>query len=75
MLAPPKTAAGVRTVSIPGALIPELEEQRARRAGPGLDGFVFPGTKEQPFRRGSLYTAWRRATRAVAKIRSRRFEA
>ena len=60
VLAPPKTAAGVRTVSIPAALIPELEEQLAYWAGPGLDGFVFPGTKEQPFRRGSLYTAWRR---------------
>ena len=65
MLAPPKTAAGVRTVSIPAALIPELEQQLAHWAGPGLDGFVFPGTKDQPFRRGSLYTAWRRATKAV----------
>jgi integrase len=29
-IAPPKTAAGVRTVSIPQALIPELEEHLAR---------------------------------------------
>jgi len=65
VLAPPKTAAGVRTISIPAALIPELEEQLACWAGPGLDGFLFPGTKEQPFRRGSLYTAWRHATKAV----------
>lgn len=65
VLAPPKTAAGVRTVSIPAALIPELEDQLAHWAGPGLDGFVFAGTKEQPFRRASLYTAWRRATKSV----------
>jgi integrase len=65
VLAPPKTAASVRTVSIPAVLIPELEEQLAHLAAPGFDGFVFPGTKDQPFRRASLYTAWRRATRAV----------
>ncbi len=65
VLAPPKTAAGVRTVSIPAVMIPELEEQLAHFAAPGLDGFVFPGTRDQPFRRGSLYTAWRRAVRAV----------
>jgi len=52
-------------VSIPAALIADLEDQLAHWAGPGLDGFVFPGTKDQPFRHGSLYTAWRRATKAV----------
>jgi integrase len=65
VLAPPKTAAGVRTVSIPAVVIPELEEQLAQWAAPGLEGFVFPGTRDQPFRRASVYTAWRRATRAV----------
>jgi len=64
-IAPPKTAAGVRTVSIPQALIPELEEHLARWSGGGPEAWVFVGTRDQPFRRGSLYTAWRRALRAV----------
>ncbi len=58
---PPKTAAGVRTVSVPQVLIPELEEHLARWSARGSDGWVFTGTKDQPFRRGSMYGAWRRA--------------
>jgi integrase len=64
-VAMPKTAAGVRTVAIPAVLVPELEAHLGRWAAPGIDGWVFPGAKDQPFRRASLYTAWRRATRAT----------
>jgi len=65
VVGPPKTAAGVRRVAIPQALIPELEAHLARWAAPGPDGLVFCGTRDQPMRRASLYTAWRRAVRAA----------
>jgi integrase len=62
---PPKTAADVRRVAIPQALVPELETHLARWAAPGLDGPFFCGTRDQPMRRASLYTAWRRAARSA----------
>jgi integrase len=62
---PPKTAAGVRRVAIPRALVPELEAHLARWAAPGPHGLVFCGTRDQPMRRASLYSAWRRAVRAA----------
>jgi hypothetical protein len=65
IVGPPKTDAGVRTVAIPHALIPELEAHLARWSGPGPNGLVFCGTKNQPIRRASLYNAWKRAVRAV----------
>ena len=65
VVGPPKTAAGVRQVAIPQALIPELEAHLARWAAPGPDGLVFCGTRDQPMRRASLYTAWRRAVGAA----------
>jgi integrase len=55
----------VRTVAIPKALLPELEKHLARFSGPGADGLVFPGTRHQPLRRATLYTAWNRTRRAV----------
>lgn len=65
VLGPPKTDAGTRTVTIPKVLLPELEVHLARFSGPGADGLVFPGTRHQPLRRATLYTAWSRARRVV----------
>jgi integrase len=65
VVGPPKSDAGVRTVAIPHALIPELEAHLAQWTGPGPDGLVFCGTKDQPIRRASLYKAWKRAVRTV----------
>jgi integrase len=65
IVGPPKTDAGVRTVAIPAALIPELEAHLCRWAAPGPDGLVFCGTRDQPIRRASLYTAWKRAAGAT----------
>jgi integrase len=65
VLGPPKTDAGTRTVAIPKVLLPELEAHLGRYSGPGADGLVFPGTRHQPLRRATLYTAWNRARRAV----------
>lgn len=60
---PPKSDAGDRLVAIPPALVPELEAHLDAWSLPGAEKLVFPGTQGQPFRRASLYKAWRRATR------------
>jgi integrase len=65
VLGPPKTDAGIRRVAIPAAILPELESHLGRWSAPGKDGLVFPGTRRQPLRRATLYTAWNRARRAV----------
>ena len=62
VVGPPKSDAGSRVVSIPPALVPELETHLESWCLPGAEELVFPGTQGQPFRRASLYTAWRRAT-------------
>jgi len=62
---PPKTAAGVRTVSIPEVLLPEIRAHLEERAAAGPDGLVFCGPAGVPFRRGSFYAAWNRAVRVV----------
>lgn len=65
LLGPPKSQAGRRTVAIPAVIIPDLEAHLAEWAAPGRDGFIFCGHRNQPMRRGTLYTAWRRATKAL----------
>jgi integrase len=62
---PPKTEAGIRTVSIPEVLLPELQRHLVEYAARGPQGLVFCGPGGVPFRRASFYTAWARATRAV----------
>jgi len=57
VIGPPKSEAGKRTVAIPAALIPGLEAHLGRWTAPGPDGLVFCGTRSQPIRRASLYTA------------------
>jgi integrase len=65
VVGPPKSDAGIRTVTILAALIPELEARLGRWSAPEPEGLVFCGTRDQPIRRASLYTAWRRAIRAI----------
>lgn len=64
LVGPPKSDAGRRTVAIPVAIIPDLEEHLARWAAPGKEGLVFCGFNGQPLRRGTFYAAWNKATRA-----------
>ena len=68
---PPKTA-GTRTVALPKILLSELDAHLARWARPGAEDFVFPGTDGGPFRRGTLYAAWRTTTAALG-LESLRF--
>jgi integrase len=45
VVGPPKSDAGIRKVTIPAALIPELEAHLGRWSAPGPDGLVFCGTR------------------------------
>lgn len=65
LVAPPKSDAGRRSVAIPAVIVSDLEAHLAEWAAPGKDGLVFCGYQGQPLRRGTFYTAWRRATKAV----------
>lgn len=63
VVGPPKTAAGIRKVAIPPHVLPGLEAHIDAFTGPLPDDLVFVGTKGQPVRRGSLYTAWQAAVK------------
>ncbi len=62
---PPKTDAGVRTVAIPAASLPDLAIQLDEHCATGPDGLVIPGPGGVPFRRATLYTEWQKAVRTV----------
>ena len=72
VLGPPKTDAGVRTVSIPTVLIADFEAHLAVWADPGPQNLVFPGETGRPFRTATLHAAWHRALRK-AQIHGLRF--
>ncbi len=61
LVAPPKTAAGRRTVAIPPGLKRELEEHKALYSGPGIAGRVFIGLKGGTLRRHVLRNSWNTA--------------
>ena len=42
----PKTAAGVRTISIPAFLLPAIREHLLQHAGPGENGLLFPADRD-----------------------------
>jgi integrase len=51
---PPKSAAGVRSVSLPVVLVDELRRHIEQFAGPGPEGLVFRGEKGAVLRRGNF---------------------
>ncbi|MGH9188037.1 MAG: site-specific integrase [Acidimicrobiales bacterium] len=61
----PKTDAGLRTVTLPAALVPELEAHLAAYAQPDGEALVFTGEKGAPLRRNHWSTTWRKAARRV----------
>ncbi|MGI8751055.1 MAG: tyrosine-type recombinase/integrase, partial [Acidimicrobiales bacterium] len=71
--APPKTAAGRRTVALPPHLFAELEAHLSTHAEPGVGGLVFPAPEGGPLRRGNFrQRRWVPACKAVG-IESFRF--
>lgn len=64
-IGPPKTEAGRRTLVLPTAILPDLEEHLARWAGPGPDGLLFSGAQGGPLRVCVWQREWTRARGAV----------
>lgn len=56
----PKTAAGVRDLTIPASIVPFLEAHLDRHVGPSPDAPLFAGPKGG-VRRASFYKAWHKA--------------
>jgi integrase len=64
--AAPKTAAGLRTVTLPQVAATALAEHVATYAEPGPEGLVFPAARRGPLRRSNFTRrVWEPATRAV----------
>jgi integrase len=62
---PPKSDAGVRTVAIPPHVRGVLERHLDLVVREDADAFVFPSTTGGPFRRATVYAAWKSATSTV----------
>lgn len=58
----PKSAAGVREVGIPAAIVPDLREHLRRRSEPGSNGRAFVGPKGATPRRTHVSQLWQAAT-------------
>jgi integrase len=58
---PPKTEAGVRTISVPPVVLDELEAHRGRSAHTSQGDLVFGRRDGRPLRRATFYKHWRRA--------------
>ena len=70
---PPKTAAGVRVVALPGLVVEALKVHLARFAAHGADGLVFPAPDGGYLRRSNFATRhWKTAT-ASAGVEPLRF--
>lgn len=67
VVGPPKSRAGVRTVSIPAAIRPEIVKHLMAYVDRGPEALVFTGPKGAPLRRGNFNTlvSWKPT---VAKI-------
>ncbi|WP_328990058.1 site-specific integrase [Kribbella sp. NBC_01245] len=65
-LHPPKSGAGVRTVSIPELLVPLVQEHLDEFVAPGRDAFVFLGERGAVLRRSNFNKlGWSKAAEAV----------
>lgn len=67
VLGPPKSRAGRRTVGIPAAIVPDLEQHLAVYVKPEPGALVFPGVKGSPIRRNNLrkLTGWPHVVEAL----------
>lgn len=65
IVCPPKSAAGVRTLTLPSFLVSEIETHLAKFAAPGPTGRVFPGEKGGPLRKLTVNSHWQKARTAA----------
>lgn len=69
IVGPPKTAAGVRTVSIPPHIVGDVERHLAAWTGPEADALLFSGPKASGLYRATFESAWKRARNAAELLR------
>ena len=69
VLGPPKSRAGLRTVSLPAVVVDELKRHLGLYVDPGPSAFVFTGPKGKPIRRGTStpWSAGPKSSRAWAR--------
>lgn len=67
ILGPTKSRAGLRTVSIPTAIVPYLDRHLEKYTKPEDDALVFTGSKGGPLRRSGFnkITRWRHVVEAL----------
>ncbi|MUN38182.1 tyrosine-type recombinase/integrase [Actinomadura litoris] len=67
LLGPPKSKAGVRTVTIPAAIVPALAAHLEIYTKPDADALVFTGVKGGPLRRSGFnkVTNWKHVVKAL----------
>jgi integrase len=65
LIGPPKSEAGVRTVTIPADIVPVIQEHLDQWASPERDGYVFIGEKGAPLRPHVWQTQWEKARRSL----------
>ena len=67
VLGPPKSRAGVRTVSLPAAVVARLVEHLAEYVGPDREALVFTGPQGRALRRSNFngLVGWKAAVEAV----------
>lgn len=75
MHAPPKTAAGVRTIPVPDELLVELSEHIARFPVTDEVGFLFRSSSGDPIRRNRWGATWARAVADAGLAKGTRFHA
>jgi len=63
----PKTAAGIRTVHIPAALLPELKQHLKKYAAWGPDGLLFPSSNGGHLHSSSFARAFSKAAAAAGR--------
>jgi len=70
VLGPPKSRAGLRTVSLPGLVVEELKRHLRAYVDPEPSAFVFTGPKGKPIRRGNFnpLVGWIEVVGAMGKV-------
>jgi len=67
VVGPPKTAAGIRDVSIPPHLLPIVENHLARHTGPGPDALLFPAAQGGQMWAPTFHKSYRKAREVAGR--------
>lgn len=66
-IGPPKTTAGLRSVSIPANIVPDVRSHLECHVGPESDALVFTGEKGVIVRENTFHDSWDQARRAIGR--------